>query len=383
MLGVGLRLVIGLWLLGSAHVARAEDPARIEVTESPELMETSTRERIQERLSSVADRVGECFAEDSTVVLSFDVNLDRDGVVQRLGSSDEGNLDEIRCVRPLLQRLRFDPQSTSTTFRISVSPPLGLARLVEGGAGGFGLAGVGRGGGNMRPAVVAGSAAVRGSLSREVIRRVIRRHINRVRHCYERQLQSEPSLEGRLTIRFTIAATGNIQSATAAADTLHSGAVQSCVVQVVRSMRFPAPNGGGIVVVSYPFIFRPGTSTMTTMTTTTMATPMTPVVRPGMASVRGRLDRAEILRVVRRNQAAVRYCYEVELQRAPGLEGRLTARFEILPTGRVASASIASDTMGNNNVSSCIARQIRRWRFPQPEGGGSVSVSYPFVFTSR
>jgi len=330
MLGVGLRLVIGLWLLGSAHVAHAEDPARIEVTESPELMETSTRERIQERLSSVADRVGECFTDASNVVLSFDVTLDRDGVVQGLASPNQADVDLVRCVRPLLQRLRFDPQSATTTFRISISPTLELAALVGtrvGVVGGIGFAGVGRRGGGNRPAVVAGMAAVRGSLSREVIRRVIRRHINRVRYCYERQLQSEPSLEGRLTIRFTIAATGNSQSAAAVADTLGSGAVQSCVVQVVRTMRFPAPNGGGVVVVSYPFVFRPGTSTTMTTTTstmTTMSTPtamMTPVLRAGMASVRGRLDRTEILRVVRRNQAAVRYCYEVELQRAPGSRG--------------------------------------------------------------
>jgi hypothetical protein len=30
-------------------------------------------------------------------------------------------------------------------------------------------------------------------------------------------------------------------------------------------------------------------------------------------------------------------------------------------------------------VEGCIVRQIRKWRFPQPDGG-EVSVMYPFIF---
>jgi len=30
---------------------------------------------------------------------------------------------------------------------------------------------------------------------------------------------------------------------------------QSCVIKVMRSLKFPKPRGGGIVVVTYPFVF--------------------------------------------------------------------------------------------------------------------------------
>jgi hypothetical protein len=33
-------------------------------------------------------------------------------------------------------------------------------------------------------------------------------------------------------------------------------------------------------------------------------------------------------------------------------------------------------------VEGCIVRQIRRWRFPEPAGGGVVVVDYPFIFRS-
>jgi hypothetical protein len=36
--------------------------------------------------------------------------------------------------------------------------------------------------------------------------------------------------------------------------------------------------------------------------------------------------------------------------------------------------------MGNSNVENCMTTHIRRWRFPEPKGGGQVFVTYPWVF---
>jgi hypothetical protein len=35
---------------------------------------------------------------------------------------------------------------------------------------------------------------------------------------------------------------------------LDSPAVEACVVRVMSSLRFPKPMGGGIVIVTYPFV---------------------------------------------------------------------------------------------------------------------------------
>ena len=82
---------------------------------------------------------------------------------------------------------------------------IGLGNLgtIGHGAGGGSGSGYGRGAGGFSgrsarvPQIRSGAADVRGSLSKEVIRRVIRRHINEVRFCYEQELNSRPDLEGR------------------------------------------------------------------------------------------------------------------------------------------------------------------------------------------
>ncbi len=105
------------------------------------------------------------------------------------------------------------------------------------------------------PRVRTGSSAVQGSLSPEVIRRVIRRHINEARYCYERALAQSPNLAGRVTVSFVVGASGSVTSATVDGSTLGNESVESCLVAAVRRWTFPAPEGGGEVRVAYPFQF--------------------------------------------------------------------------------------------------------------------------------
>jgi TonB family protein len=107
------------------------------------------------------------------------------------------------------------------------------------------------------PDPLIGNATVRGSLDKEIIRRIVRRHINEVRYCYDQALAAHPSLEGRVVTQFTIAPTGRVLASVLASSTLGSAAVESCVVNAVKRWEFPEPQGGGLVIVSYPFQFSP------------------------------------------------------------------------------------------------------------------------------
>lgn len=102
----------------------------------------------------------------------------------------------------------------------------------------------------------------------------------------------------------------------------------------------------------------------------TMATPI----------VYGSLDKEIIRRVVRENQAQIRYCYERELTRDPGLYGKVVMKWVIAASGKVMRATVAENHMKNKAVGQCIAQRIRGWNFPKPKGGGIVVVTYPFVF---
>jgi hypothetical protein len=96
-------------------------------------------------------------------------------------------------------------------------------------------------------------AMIVGSLSKEAIRRVVRRHINEVKFCYERGLAKRADLEGRVAIKFLINGKGAVQNSAVALSTLDDPGVAQCVARSVRRWTFPQPVGGGVVIVTYPF----------------------------------------------------------------------------------------------------------------------------------
>jgi hypothetical protein len=137
-----------------------------------------------------------------------------------------------------------------------------LGTIGKGGGGGNG-SGYGRGAGGLggrrakAPDVIPGQANVRGSLDKEIIRRIIRRHINEVKYCYEQELTKKPDLGGRIMVQFTIAASGQVIASVLQNSTMSNARVENCTVQAVRRWEFPKPLGGGIVIVSYPFVLTP------------------------------------------------------------------------------------------------------------------------------
>ena len=108
-----------------------------------------------------------------------------------------------------------------------------------------------------------------------------------------------------------------------------------------------------------------------------------PKIKPGKADVIGSLDKNVIRRVIRKNINQVKYCYEKELVKNPGLGGKVVIRLVIAADGRVQKAEVKSTTMNNKIVEKCIAWAVRRFKFPKPKGGGLVIVNYPFIFKSQ
>ncbi len=104
--------------------------------------------------------------------------------------------------------------------------------------------------------LVALKPEVSDGLDIELVRRVIRQHQAEYRYCYERRLNVNHDLEGKIVVKFTIGGTGNILAAAVEEDTSGDGEVGSCIVEHVRQWTFPAPAGGGMVIVRYPFVFR-------------------------------------------------------------------------------------------------------------------------------
>ncbi|MBL4632492.1 MAG: AgmX/PglI C-terminal domain-containing protein [Kofleriaceae bacterium] len=121
--------------------------------------------------------------------------------------------------------------------------------------------GTGSGKGGMRgrkaspPKLKIGNATSSGNLDKAIIRRYIRRKLARIRFCYESELVVKPKLRGTVKVQFIINATGGVQGAKAAG--MGNAKVEKCVAGAIKSIKFPAPTGGGMVNVTYPFTFSP------------------------------------------------------------------------------------------------------------------------------
>jgi hypothetical protein len=160
---------------------------------------------------------------------------------------------------------------------------LGLSGVGEGGGGhgeGVGLGnigtfgngvgggdgeGMGRGHGHLArthqshpPTVRIGTSTVTGRLPPEVIQRIVRQNFGRFRLCYENGLRNNPNLAGRVGVRFVIGRDGAVSNVGNGGSDLPDSAVVSCVVRAFYGLSFPQPENG-IVTVTYPIVFTPGT----------------------------------------------------------------------------------------------------------------------------
>ncbi|MFN7453653.1 MAG: AgmX/PglI C-terminal domain-containing protein [Pseudobdellovibrionaceae bacterium] len=147
-----------------------------------------------------------------------------------------------------------------------VSAPLGAGGNIQGGGGygtkgkGGGQAGYGSlslvGSSGASPVPLGKEAIVGGGLDRDLIADVINRNLGQVRFCYEQGLQSNPGLAGRVAVSFVIGGNGVVKSAGIESTSLNAKSVEDCIVGRLRSWKFPLPEGGVDVKVSYPFNLR-------------------------------------------------------------------------------------------------------------------------------
>lgn len=99
-------------------------------------------------------------------------------------------------------------------------------------------------------------------------------------------------------------------------------------------------------------------------------------------SFSGTIDREAIRRVIQANLRVIRACYERQLNRNPDLFGKLVISWEIGEQGRVVSAHVKSNELGNREVGDCVVDRLKGWRFPEPPSNQVVEVSYPFFFSN-
>lgn len=151
---------------------------------------------------------------------------------------------------------------------------IGTFGLGGGGGGGLGIKGAellrGKGGGgigalgagNIGKGSVAGTVTrastsrigAQGSIDKEAVAKVINAHLHEVSSCYERALLKTPGLAGKIVLEWQITTTGSVGYAKTKSSSMQSPAVESCILQSLKTWKFPQAKGAG-VVITYPFMF--------------------------------------------------------------------------------------------------------------------------------
>ena len=147
-----------------------------------------------------------------------------------------------------------------------VAAPVGPGANIKGG-GGYGTKGKGGGQAGYGQTTLVGSTGtatiplgeesiVEGGLDPASIARVIQRNMGQVRFCYEQGLQRDPKIAGRVAVKFIIGGNGRVKSAGIKSSTLSSTVVEECILNRLKTWKFPQPRGGVDVNVGYPFLLR-------------------------------------------------------------------------------------------------------------------------------
>ncbi len=254
-----------------------DDP--LEEEDSPEPEEDTTGKK-------AGGEEGKFGAEDSDVPESKIPKVDGEmvdqidvkniGVNKALGSKMLGSGP--------LKNIFGNQEGFSNKMNVAMSGEGG--ELVVGrGAGGMGMRGVGKGGGGegfgrihglgkvdtgggkgtgakigrkkarkVRPHLSHGAPKIGNFCDKGNIRRVVGAKSNAIKYCFEKELQMNPKLAGKIIAQWKVGLDGRVMSSSIASSTMHNRKVEGCIARVIKRMRFEKPDGG-ICIINYPFVF--------------------------------------------------------------------------------------------------------------------------------
>jgi TonB family protein len=95
-----------------------------------------------------------------------------------------------------------------------------------------------------------------GSIDPDKVRDVVSAQRDEIRSCYERAVQENPGLAGTCTVRIVITGDGTVGTTSFQKSSIHSVTLGRCLLQLVRTWRFPPPSDGKTAAVDYPLGFR-------------------------------------------------------------------------------------------------------------------------------
>ena len=95
-----------------------------------------------------------------------------------------------------------------------------------------------------------------GSLDPAVIDKTIKTHLDEFKKCFETSYSSVELGLGKIVEHFVIERDGRVDVAYPRSTEFAAADLLVCIDQSFRAMKFDPPEGGGVVTVNYPLLFR-------------------------------------------------------------------------------------------------------------------------------
>jgi hypothetical protein len=87
-------------------------------------------------------------------------------------------------------------------------------------------------------------------IGRDEIRGKMKENLSSFKDCYEEGLKTNPKIGGRVVLEWDVDETGSVKRAD-----VKDTAVENCMVDKLKAIKFPPAPTGQIVSVFYPFVF--------------------------------------------------------------------------------------------------------------------------------
>ncbi|MDP3154939.1 MAG: AgmX/PglI C-terminal domain-containing protein [Archangium sp.] len=151
----------------------------------------------------------------------------------------------------------------ATADSLAAGGPKGGTAGSAAGIGDLGTSGGGNVGlGEKKEATVRGGVSMQApevdstDVDREKLAAYVRSRKGAIQQCYEKELKRNPSLKGKVVVRFSITPAGRTSDIDIEENTLGNEAVASCIKTTIRGWVFPFKPPSD-VPVAYPFVFAP------------------------------------------------------------------------------------------------------------------------------
>jgi Ca-activated chloride channel family protein len=93
-------------------------------------------------------------------------------------------------------------------------------------------------------------------LSEEDIKRAIKQQIPSIEICYQKALEKKPKIQGVVTFQLVIDSKGKVTKVSLVSSKLEDKNLEQCIIQAIKELSFPRPEGTDKATVSVSFTLR-------------------------------------------------------------------------------------------------------------------------------